>query len=937
MGVVYKAEDLRLKRPVALKFLPSELTRDADARERFEQEAQAASLLDHPNICTIYEIDTTDDNQLFIAMAYIGGETLKKRLQAGPLPIDQAIDIASQIARGLAKAHEAGIVHRDIKPANVMLTNDGVVKIVDFGIAKLMDRTGPTRAGTTLGTVMYMAPEQVRGAAVDHRADLWATGVVLYEMLTARSPFGGDNELAVFNNIATLDAVPPSRLRAEIPTAVDRLVMRALEKLPERRYQSAGEFIDALTRTHEKTVDVVARPSRASAPVTFAAALVLVVAGLAGGWMVTRNAASNRTEGALGELQRVAANDQYVAGFARAQALEATIAGDRRLEELWDAISTRRSIVSEPPEVDVYIRAADDLDSQWISLGRTPLENVRVPRGILRVKAEKQGFETREFLFSGAGPAGSPQTIQLVRVGAVPDGMLIVPRGNLALRLTGYDYSRTWPSASYAISRAEVTNKQFKEFVDAGGYMRQAYWKHSFVKDGDAITWSDAMAVFTDRTGRSGPATWEAGSYAAGTDDYPVGGISWYEAAAYAEFVGKNLPTVYHWVRAAGIDQAAAVTPLSNLNGKGPAAVGSFRAVGPVGAVDMAGNLKEWCWNQIAGSPARFILGGSWADPPHMFVYADARSPFDRSEVNGVRLVDYLGETVPSALAASIEPPTRDYQKEVPVSDQVFEIFRSLYAYDATPLDARVESKADGSASWAVERVSFTAANGADRVPAILFLPKNASPPYQTVVLAPGAGALVARSSSNLALNNFDFLLSSGRAVLLPIYQGTYERGIGRTSPWPDTTRAYKDWMVQVVNDARRSVDYLESRADIKHGALAFFGVSWGAMWGANVLALERRFKVGVLSDGGLTAAKKPAEVDQFNFAPRVSMPVLMLNGDSDFIYPTEASQKPLFRILGTPAADKRQVILRSGHGVLGPQRSQAVREILDWLDKYLD
>src|SRR5512136_2574522 len=189
MGVVYKAEDTRLRRTVALKFLPPDLTRDPEAKERFIHEAQAASALQHSNICVVYDIDETPDGQMFISMEYLDGETLKKKIERGPLKIEEAIDVAIQVAQGLTKAHEHGIVHRDIKPANIMITTDGVAKIVDFGLAKLSGQTMLTKAGATLGTAAYMSPEQARGEPADHRTDIWSLGIVLYEMVTGRRPF----------------------------------------------------------------------------------------------------------------------------------------------------------------------------------------------------------------------------------------------------------------------------------------------------------------------------------------------------------------------------------------------------------------------------------------------------------------------------------------------------------------------------------------------------------------------------------------------------------------------------------------------------------------------------------------------------------------------------------------------------------------------------
>ncbi|HEX3526841.1 MAG TPA: protein kinase [Thermoanaerobaculia bacterium] len=238
MSVVYRAEDSRLERSVALKFLAPELSRDPEAKARFLREARAASSLDHPNLCTIHEIEETEDGQIFIAMPYYGGETLAQRIARGPLPLDEMLDIALQVARGLAKAHRHGIVHRDIKPPNLMLTPDGVVKIVDFGLAKLADSSGP-RTGSGGGTVAYVSPEQARGEAVDARTDLWSLGVVLYEMAAGRRPFQGDNEQAVLYAVLRNEPRPLPELRPDTPPELARIVRRLLAKDRDERYAAA--------------------------------------------------------------------------------------------------------------------------------------------------------------------------------------------------------------------------------------------------------------------------------------------------------------------------------------------------------------------------------------------------------------------------------------------------------------------------------------------------------------------------------------------------------------------------------------------------------------------------------------------------------------------------------------------------------------------------
>jgi tetratricopeptide (TPR) repeat protein len=253
MGVVYRARDAKLGRTVALKFLPQQWSHDETAKQRFVREAQAASATNHPNICTVHDIETADDGQLFIVMAFYEGQTLKQRLEQGPLPVDEALDIATQIADGLAKAHAQGVVHRDIKPGNVMLTEDGV-RILDFGLATFADALKLTIEHSTLGTAAYMSPEQVQGRAADARSDVWAAGVVLYEMLAGHVPFQGSHAEAISYAIRNETPAPLRSSRAGIPEEIDQLVFRALHKEPSVRYQSGREMARALRQVRGLTL-----------------------------------------------------------------------------------------------------------------------------------------------------------------------------------------------------------------------------------------------------------------------------------------------------------------------------------------------------------------------------------------------------------------------------------------------------------------------------------------------------------------------------------------------------------------------------------------------------------------------------------------------------------------------------------------------------------
>jgi tetratricopeptide (TPR) repeat protein/tRNA A-37 threonylcarbamoyl transferase component Bud32 len=263
MGQVYLAEDTRLKRRVALKFLPYDLTRDEEAKKRFLQEAQVASSLDHPHICNIHEIEETADGQTFICMSFYEGDTLKRRIETGSLGVEAVLRIAIQVCDGLSRAHEAGIVHRDIKPGNIMVTERGRAKILDFGLAKLAGQTQLTRTGMTVGTALYMSPEQARGEAVDQRSDVWSVGVVLYEALTGTRPFRGANSSAVIYSILHEEPKAVNEINRSLPRELAGIVGRCLKKNPAERYQSAAELEDSL----EKVLDELTSDTFIAVPV----------------------------------------------------------------------------------------------------------------------------------------------------------------------------------------------------------------------------------------------------------------------------------------------------------------------------------------------------------------------------------------------------------------------------------------------------------------------------------------------------------------------------------------------------------------------------------------------------------------------------------------------------------------------------------------------
>ena len=360
-------------------------------------------------------------------------------------------------------------------------------------------------------------------------------------------------------------------------------------------------------------------------------------------------------------------------------------------------------------------------------------------------------------------------------------------------------------------------------------------------------------------------------------------------------------------------------------------AVGTTKSMNRFGIYDLAGNVREWCFNTTAGESQRYIMGGGWTDPSYSFIDTYAQNPLDRSEINGFRCVKYLGsEENIAGLKKTIPRPTRDFLNEPKVSDEIFTMFRRQYEYDKTDLNALVEEIAE-SEDYMREKITFDAAYGGDRMMAYLFLPKNGTPPFQTVIYFPGGGVINKRSSEQIS--GTDMFVKSGRALLFPIYKGTFERGDDLKSDHPNETTFYKEHVIMWVKDLSRSIDYLETRNEIDAEKLAYYGFSWGGFIGSIIPAVEQRIKTSILVVAGLAFERSLPEVEPIHYLPRITTPVLMLNGKYDFFFPYETSQLPFYELLGTTKEHKQIILYEQGHAV---PETQLVKETLTWLDRYL-
>ena len=649
----------------------------------------------------------------------------------------------------------------------------------------------------------------------------------------------------------------------------------------------------------------------------------------------------------LPQVQDFISKDDNVAAWLTSSRINSFAPFFSTISEEDDDISALASIRTQQDGVSVSWKAYGQIDD-WRFLGKTPLEPTRLPRGILKFKLEKEGYETTYFSSSNPSlkfynspfdPGWNLEPINLQPQGSVPNGMIYIQGGNFVPALTGSGVDPVFLHPFY-IDKFEVTNKDYKEFLDAGGYSNSQYWvEMDFIKDGIALSFEEAKKMMVDSTGMTGPAGWEVGTYLQGTENYPVTGISWYEALAFARYKGNILPPMYHWAKAA-FPPDEIVSPISpkllkraNFSKEKITNVG--QGEGAYGTFDMAGNAKEWVWNIFGGRG--LTLGGAFDEPTYLASQTAPEPRMNRSLKNGFRTVRLINPRDLNPFGDPIETQApRDLSYYKPMSEEVFNVYaRSYQVSSSRPKHTEVYID-DSHPVWIKEKISLDVGYNNETMDVLIFKPKNSFGPSSPVIIHPGANYYTTPpeiDDVNPGEFSLDFLIKSGKTLVWPAWKGSLNRMPENRSSNEDTLRQFRSQFIAWVDDTDKTLDYLETRSDIDSNNIFYLGMSYGALFNTHTLLFEDRYKGAILYVGGAFPTYPPL-VDGINHLPRIKTPFLMLNGEQDYLVPKSAANF-FFQSTGTPSEDKKIIFYDSGHWPL--PRNQMIKETLSFIDQYTE
>ena len=632
------------------------------------------------------------------------------------------------------------------------------------------------------------------------------------------------------------------------------------------------------------------------------------------------NTNQNLVNEIIPELIEVFDNGEISKSFIMSRDLLKIYPNNEIIKNYYSKSSRYVKLKTDKKGIDVSVMYPGD--STYNYIGKTPIDSFVVPNNY-QYHYLKFNYDNAEFIERSRNNHDY----------RFPENTIEIPKGHKAflgitprfMWLQGLDFENI-NIESFSIAENEVSNKDFQEFVDAGGYENRIYWDFPYQVGSKTYDFNSTIKMFTDRYGKPGPSNWAYGQFPAGLDNYPVTGISWFEARAYAKFKNLKLPNIYEWAYASGVSENFMnvnqyVTRNSNYNSTQLREVsiklGSYNGLNNIG-----GNIKEWTLNPNGDNQEKFsIMGGAYNEPSYTFNNYYSLSPFDRSIGNGFRLSKNLTNGQ-SELDNDIIPEfKRNFYKIEDISDEVFNVYKSQFDYNSQLLNSTtssIENFQDGYSSQIFEME--TTYESDEKLFGYVVFSNKFKDKYDPIIIYPNASSIGSNTDTNLPnqlLNRFKYLIDEGYAIIHPIYHNTYSREKTHNTFWPNDSEKYKNTIIKIGQDYKRSLDYIESRNDFNFENLSYFGYSWGSTTSNYLLAIDDRIKAAVLCVGGLMMQKSKKEVEAHYYVRRIKTPILHIVGKEDGIFGFEESYKPWKELIGT-AKDKLKLIELDnvGHGL---------------------
>ena len=626
-------------------------------------------------------------------------------------------------------------------------------------------------------------------------------------------------------------------------------------------------------------------------------------------------------------------NINYV--FKKSKELLAEYPENQILKSFFIKSSWKINVDSDIDKTDVYVKYGGD--SIWNYIGKTPIDSLRVP-GL----GYWDDFNLK--LINGKteyiGSKGEYGFFNISLIEKLPDGFVLKKsKEDVFMNMPGVYFGSNIKIDAFGVSKKEVSNYEFKTFIESGGYKNPDYWDFPIIINGHEYSFDEAKSLFTDRYGKSGPKNWSYGEYPDGEGEFPVNGVSWFEARAYAKYKSLDLPNIYQWLDAALLSGFTSKLPElknSNYNSTKLKNV-KFQSANLNLLPNIAGNVREWVINPH-GSDRRSILGGAFNTNEYTFNSFYSLNPLDRSDQNGFRLVKNFDNENEENNNFNIRHIERNFDDEIGVSDEVFEVYKSQFDYPKAPLKVKTSELKSPNPNYSIEKFEMdTPYNSDEKLYGFIISSKEFKNKSVPIIEFPTAGAIFSDKfiiDENL-LKERKYILDEGYSLIIPVYYNNYDREKPLKDWWPNESEEYKNAIIKIGKDFKRVIDYLETREDLEIKKLSYLGYSWGSVTSNILLAIDERVKSAAIFIGGLMLQKSRKEIEAHIYLRRIKIPILHIVGKLDGIFEYEDSFLPWNKLIGTPEEDKFIIAIdKAGHGD-GISQDIIINNHLELLKKY--